>query len=174
MKKILLIIAMVISLFSSEYKVDKDYSSIKFEVSKMLFVSVNGEFSQFNGTIKLDKDNKLSQINGLITIDSINTKDVQRDEHLKEHDYFHILKFPNIVFRSNTIIDNILKAKVNIKGIEKELDFKISDFELNKNSVTLTLSSTINRQDFMLNGSMSAVISDNVDVTAIIHATKIR
>ena len=171
MKKILLIIALAISLFSSEFIVDKEYSSIKFEASKFMFVGVSGEFSNFSGTITLD-DNKLSKVDGIVSIASIDTQDEERDEHLRADDYFYETKFPNIVLTSKTIEKDVLKATVNIKGIEKELLFKISDFFVSANTISFTLTSIVDRQEFMLNGSMSSVMSDNVDVVANITAIK--
>ena len=48
----------------------------------------------------------------------------------------------------------------------------MSEFSVSNNSVTFILSSIIDRQDFMLNGSMSGIIADNVSVIANIVATK--
>ncbi len=127
MKKVFLTIAFAISLFSNEYNVDKDYSSIKFEVSKLLFIGVDGEFSEFSGRVKLDNNNKLSQIDGRVSINSINTQDEERDNHLKADDYFNVSGFPSIIFKTHEITDDIVKAMVSIKGIEKELTFKISE-----------------------------------------------
>ena len=171
MKKIFLTIALAVTLFSSEYIVDKEYSSIKFEASKMLFVSVDGEFSEFSGTIDI-KGNKLTKIDGVVSIDSINTEDTERDDHLKADDYFHMIKFPNVEFKSTLITDDIVKANITIKGITKELTFEISELSISKKNVTFKLTSTIDRQEFMLNGSMSAIMANNVDVIANIVATK--
>ena len=172
MKKIFLIAGLVVSLFSSEYKVDKDNSNIKFNVTKMLFVGVEGEFSNFSGTINVDKNNKLVKIDGLVSIESINTEDVDRDNHLKAGDYFNVVKFPSIVFKSNIIHEDMVKAKVSIKGIEKELSFKITDLLVSSSSISFKLSSVIDRQQFMLNGSKSGLFSDDIEVTANLVAVK--
>ncbi len=172
MKKIFLTIILAVSLFSSEYKVDKDYSSIKFEVSKLLFIGVDGEFSEFSGTIKLDENNKLSQIDGIVSIDSINTQDEERDNHLKADDYFNLRGFPNIIFKTSEITGDIIKAIVNIKGIKKELTFKISKLSVSKSNVSFTLTSIVDRQQFMLNGSKSGLFADNIGVTANLVAVK--
>lgn len=173
-KKILLTVLLAVSLVSSEYKVDKDYSNIRFKVSKLLFIGVDGEFLEFSGTIKVDEHNKLSTIDGIVSINSINTKDKKRDEHLKADDYFNIVKFPNIIFKTNSINDNIVKALVSIKGIEKELSFKLSSLFVSKDYVSFKLSSTVNRHQFMLNGSKSGLFSDNIEVTANLVAVKIK
>lgn len=171
MKKIFLVIVLTISLFSSEYIVDKEHSSIKFEASKMLFVGVDGEFTNFGGKINVE-NNKLTNINGLVSINSINSSDDERDEHLKANDYFFVSKFPNIKFTSKTISDKNVKASISIKGIEKELIFKVSKLSVSDKNVSFTLNSVVNRQDFMLNGSMSAIMADNVHVIAKIIANK--
>lgn len=171
MKKIFLTIALAVSLFSSEYIVDQKYSSIKFEASKMLFVGVDGEFSNFFGRLNVI-GGKLSNIDGTISINSINTKNTERDDHLKADDYFHMIKFPNVKFKSNEIINDIVKANITIKGITKEHTFKISNLSISNKNVSFKLTSTVDRQEFMLNGSMSAIMADNVDVIANIVANK--
>ena len=171
-KKIFLTVALTVSLFSSEYKVDKDYSTIKFEVSKLLFVGVEGTFSDFKGTIYLDDNNKLTSIHGVVSINSINTSDEQRDNHLKADDYFDVSSFPHIIFKSNVITNEMIKATVNIKGIKKELTFKLSDFSVSENNINFKLSSIVDRQQFMLNGSKSGLFSDDIEVTANLVAVK--
>ena len=171
MKKVFLTIVLAVSLFSNEYIVDNEHSSIKFEASKMMFIGVDGEFSDFSGSIDI-QNNKLVKMDGIVSIDSINTENQERDNHLKEDDYFNMVKFPNITIKSNSIIDDIVKVTVSIKGIEKELVFKISDLSISNKNVTFKLSSIVDRQQFMLNGSMSAIMADNIDVMANIVATK--
>lgn len=170
MKKFILLVAFALSLYSNEFKVDKEKSDIQFSASKFLFVGVEGKFTNFSGNISTNEKNEISSIDALIVINSINTEDEERDEHLKANDYFNIEMFPKIVFKSKSIKDNIVKAEISIKGIKKDLDFKINEIKVNGKEITFSLESVINRQDFMLNGSMSAVIADNVDINASITA----
>lgn len=172
MKNIILTILLSIALFSSEYIVDSDKSSIRFEASKFLFVGVDGLFKKFSGTIQVDENSNISLVNGIVFSNSIDTKNLKRDDNLRADDYFNIVKFPNIVFISNEIGKDTIKAKVSIKGIQKELIFKISEFELKDSIVKFKLSSVVDRQDFMLNGSLSSLIANNVEVFADIIATK--
>lgn len=172
MKKIILLLTLALSLFSSEYKVDEKQSNIKFSASKFLFVGVEGEFSEFSGEITINDKNEISKINGLVLSSSINTENEERDEHLKADDYFNIISYPKIKFESKNITDNIVNATVSIKGIKKDLDFRLKDININKNEISFNLESTVNRQEFMLNGSKSAIIADNVDVSAKILAIK--
>ncbi len=171
MKKIFLVLSLSLSLFASQYNVNKEKSSINFHATKFIFIGVSGKFSNFAGTVTLD-NKKLSKINGVIFVNSINSKEKRRDRHLRADDYFNVPKFPKILFDSVSIKRNLLKAIVNIKGIKKELSFKISKFSIVNDNVNFILTSTVNRQDFMLNGSMSGVINNNINVKANIFASK--
>ena len=171
MKKIFLIMMMISLSFSSEYVVDKK-STVKFEATKFLFIGVDGEFTKFSGTITLDENNKLSEIKAMVSIASLDTKEQERDDHLKSDEYFSMGKYPNIEFSSKSIKDDSVLATVSIKGIEKELEFKIANLEVSEESVSFSLSSKVDRHQFMLNGSKSAVIGNNVDVMAEIIANK--
>ncbi len=172
MKKLFLIATLTLSLFASTYSVDQKASTIQFKAKKFLFVGVSGNFSNFSGTITVDENSQLSKIDGLVSIDSINTEDQERDDHLKADDYFYMTKFPNIKFNSNEIVEETVKATVSIKGIEKELSFKIDNLSISDDSISFSLVSMVDRQQFMLNGSMSGVMADNVKVTANIIALK--
>lgn len=170
MKKIFLILSLGVSVFATSYVVNKGKSSINFDATKFMFVGVQGHFYDFNATINVDENNKLSRLEGLIGIDSIDTADKKRDAHLKAQDYFDMQNHPTIVVNSQKIDAKILLANIQIKGIKKEIPFKISNLVVKKEFVSFTLSSVVDRQDFSLNGSMSGVISDNVDVIAHIIA----
>ena len=92
-----------------------------------------------------------------------NTKNIIREKSKK---------YPNIKFSTLLITDKIVEANVSIKGITKKLTFNIDEIVIENDKLILSLSSNINRQEFMLNGSMSAILADNVEVYAKITATK--
>lgn len=172
MNKIILILLFTLSLFATEYTVDKQQSSIKFKATKFLFVEINGTFSEFEGSIILSKDSKITQIKGDIKANSINTNEEKRDTTLKGNDFFNIKQFPSIKFSSHKIVNDKVFAIVTIKGIKKELVFKITNIEQTDTSLKFSLSSIIDRQKFMLNNTMSSVVSDNIDVKSNIIAVR--
>lgn len=163
MKKIIFILFIVVNLFAQTYTVNSKESNIKFSATKFMFVGVDGSFSKFQGNIKVS-DKKLISISGTVDIESIFTDNEERDTHLKANDYFDVITYPKIKISTISIESNILVAKVSIKGIEKDIEFSIDKFEILADKVELSLSSTVDRQQFILNGSMSAIMSDNVDV----------
>lgn len=164
MNKIILMLVASINIFAATYTVEDSSSQIKFEASKFMFVGVEGKFEKFSGKVVLDDEFNLVSINGKIKIGSINTEDVKRDTHLKEDDYFYTDKFPYINIKSMTVNGNLIEISTTIKGITKVLNFNIDGVKVENSRLVLELSSVVDRQDFMLNGSMSSVISDDVNV----------
>lgn len=169
MKKIILVMLLTATLFADLYNVNKQKSTIEFEATKFMFVSVKGVFSDFKGEI-IVKDKKLISISGFINVNSIFTQDKQRDNNLKSDGYFNETSFPQIKFHSILIENNNLRAKIFIKNIEKEINFNITNLSIGDENVVLSLTSTLNRQIFKLNGPKSGIISDEIKVTATILA----
>ena len=172
MKRILIMLIVALNLYGSTFIVDTKTSEIKFEATKFMFIGVNGKFHNFEGSIVLDDSKRLVNINGVVDISSIDTDDIKRDNHLKEEDYFSIIKFPNIEFRSVSIQNNKVVASITIKGITKKIVFKIDGLKEHGEKLVLNLSAILSREVFMLNGSMSGVVSDDVKVIAKIVAYK--
>lgn len=172
MKKLLLIIFLSLSLFANTYKVSQEDSSINFSATKLFFVGVQGNFKRFQGDIEI-LNNKIVSINGYVDVVSIFTNEEERDTHLKADDYFNAKEYALIKAKSSFIKENKIIFKISIKGIEKEISFKIEQISISKDEVKLILSSQINRQDFMLNGSMSAIINDSVNLKIELLANKI-
>ena len=84
------------------YTIDPAHSSAQFSVRHMMISNVKGEFGKVSGTISYDPSNlKGSKIEAVIDVSSINTREPDRDAHLKSTDFFDAAQFPNLTFRSN-------------------------------------------------------------------------
>ncbi len=169
MKKIVFILLVAVNLFAQMYTVSNNESNIKFSATKFMFVGVDGSFSQFEGNIKIN-NKKLISLTGTVDTNSISTADKKRDSNLKSKGYFNVVKYPKMKISTVSIDSTTVVAKVSIKDIEKEIEFNIDKFSVIDNKVELSLSSTIDRQQFMLNGFMSGVINDKVNVSVMLVA----
>ena len=166
MKKIAVILLMAVMAFGAELKVDEKASSINFEATKMLFIGVDGNFSDFSGTISVDGD-KITAINGVITVLSIDTDDKKRDDHLLSSDFFDETRFDKIVFKSTEVADGNVVADITIKDITKSVTFVMEALSVNENSVKIKLTAVVDRTEFDIdNNFMSMMIFDNIDVSA--------
>jgi polyisoprenoid-binding protein YceI len=144
---------------------DPKHSEIEFSARHMMISTVRGNFNKFEivafGT---HTDPESAKVEVTIDTSSINTRDVDRDNHLKSKDFFDVTKFPEMKFVSTSIkkIDDskhIIKGKMTIKDVTKEIQM---DGELEgvikdpygKMRAGITVTGEINREDFSLTWNM--------------------
>ncbi len=90
MKKIALSLCILISVAvnaQSTWKVDESHSSINFSVSHLIISETTGSFDAFDVTAVTETDFENPQFNVSIETASINTKNSDRDDHLKADDF---------------------------------------------------------------------------------------
>ncbi len=86
---------------TTTWNIDPVHSVAEFKVKHMMISYVKGQFSGVKGTLTLDDSNLLnSRVEAAIDAASINTRDPQRDAHLKSADFFEVEKFPTLSFKS--------------------------------------------------------------------------
>jgi polyisoprenoid-binding protein YceI len=83
------------------YQIDPAHTAAHFSVRHMMISNVRGEFTKVSGKIAWDAENPAnSSIEAIIDAASVNTREPQRDGHLKSADFLDAEKFPTIEFRS--------------------------------------------------------------------------
>ncbi|MGB6018196.1 MAG: YceI family protein [Sulfurimonadaceae bacterium] len=170
MKMIALIVMMAVMAFSGELKVDEKASSINFEATKMFFVGVDGNFSDFSGTISVEGD-AITAVNGVITVLSIDTDNKKRDDHLLSSDFFHEVAFKSIVFKSTEVTDDTVVADITIKDITKTVTFAMEKIDVSEKGVKVKLAAVVDRTEFDIdNNFMSMIIFNNIDITSTLIA----
>ena len=107
------------------FQIDQSHSEIQFSARHMMVSKVRGVFDKWDGTIALDPAAP-ANTSVDITIDaaSINTKDAQRDGHLRSPDFLNVEKFPSVTFKSTKVEvtgDNTAKltGDLTIVGVTK-------------------------------------------------------
>lgn len=86
------------------YKIDPAHSGADFVVRHMMISNVRGGFTKVEGTIEYDAANvSATRIDAVIDASSIDTRDGQRDGHLKSGDFLHVEQYPTIAFKSKTV-----------------------------------------------------------------------
>lgn len=86
------------------YKIDVDHSDIMFKVKHLMISTITGNFKKFDSTVEMTADDfSDAKISFEAQVDSIETKNAQRDAHLKSDDFFNAEKFPLLTFSSEKI-----------------------------------------------------------------------
>jgi polyisoprenoid-binding protein YceI len=100
-----LLVASAASADTAEWAIDPSHSHVGFNISHLVVSSVNGRFKDVSGKVQLDEaDLTKSNVELTIKVDSIDTDEPKRDEHLKSPDFFDTKKFPNMTFKSTKIV----------------------------------------------------------------------
>jgi polyisoprenoid-binding protein YceI len=92
------------STATTTWNIDPTHSSAEFKVKHMMISHVKGHFAKVTGSLTLDQSNLAnSRVDALIEAGSLETRDAQRDAHLKSADFFDVEKFPTLSFKSTRI-----------------------------------------------------------------------
>lgn len=165
------------------WTIDNTHSEIAFKVKHMMISTVTGHFEEFEATAKSnDEDFNDASFEFTAKTGSINTKNEDRDTHLKSDDFFSAEKFPEMKFVSKSFDGEKLVGDLTIKDVTKEVTL---DAELNGVAVDpygqtkagFEITGEISRKDFGLTWSAvteagSIVVSDKVKMVVDVQFTK--
>lgn len=82
------------------YAIDTAHSQVGFVVRHLMVSKVRGRFGRFSGTIEIAEDPADSSVTTTIDVDSVDTGDETRDNHLRSADFFEGEAHPQITYRS--------------------------------------------------------------------------
>jgi polyisoprenoid-binding protein YceI len=99
--------ALPITEIATKWQLDPAHSNVEFAVRHLMIATVKGRFGDMTGSVTLNPDNPFD-VNVDVTIDttSIDTRQAQRDAHLRSADFFNVEQWPAIQFRGNRIEGN--------------------------------------------------------------------
>ncbi len=147
--------------FASTWELDASHADVAFSVRHMMVSNTKGRFSGVKGTLTVDdKDITKSSITVEIDVNTIDTRDAKRDEHLKSADFFDVAKHPKMTFKSKSVAKAGAGYKVNgdltIHGVTKPVVLEVSSLTepvktpFGTTIRAVTASTKINRKDFGL------------------------
>ena len=165
------------------WTIDPVHSTIGFSVKHLMVSKVRGTFDTFSGTITVD-ENGVPSVRAEIDVNSINTRNDQRDAHIRSADFFDAEKFPTATFVSTAVRENgddyVLEGDFTLKGVTKKVDL---DLEFNGTNPGMgqgqvagfEAKAVINRKDFGIDIEMpleggGVVVGDKVTITLEIEA----
>lgn len=95
---------------------DPAHTVVEFAVKHMMIATVRGNFGQVEGTLRLDeRDPSRSTVEAKIDVASIDTRQSQRDEHLRSADFFDVANHPTMEFRSRRV-EQVSKDRYRVTG----------------------------------------------------------
>ncbi|EGV42542.1 polyisoprenoid-binding protein [Bizionia argentinensis JUB59] len=159
----------------TKWKVDESHSEVGFKVKHMMISTVKGAFEDFNATVETEnEDFKNANFSFTAKTDSINTKNDDRDKHLKSEDFFNAAKHPELTFKSKSYDGDKVVGDLTIAGVTKEvkldMDFNgVAVDPYDQTKAGFEISGKISRKDFGLTWNAvteagSIVVSDTINM----------
>ncbi len=105
-KPVLLLFAMLVAVpaMAATYDIDPSHSSVSFKVKHLAISNVKGSFTSFNGTFDFEPGEPgSSAVEASIDLASVDTGNGDRDDHLRNADFFDVKNNPTMVFKSTGV-----------------------------------------------------------------------
>lgn len=115
----------------TKWQIDPAHSAAHFSVRHLMISNVRGEFTKLSGSALINPaDPAKSTVEVTIEAASLNTREPQRDEHLRSADFFDVANYSTLSFRSRRIesqgAGNLkLTGDLTIRGVTKEVTFEV-------------------------------------------------
>lgn len=147
---------------TTKWALDPTHSEIGFKIKHLMISNVSGNFKKFDVQAETEGDDFLTgKVTASIDVSSINTNNEQRDEHLKNADFFEVESHPNITFQSTRVEkadeDTFhLYGDLTIKNTTKPVKLLIENSGIAKDpwgnvKAGFSISGKINRKDWGIN-----------------------
>ena len=166
----------------TQWQIDPAHSAAHFSVRHLMISNVRGEFSKVSGNVVLDpSDLTKSSVEVIVDATTIDTREPQRDEHLRSADFLDVANHPSITFRSKQITAAgagrfKVTGDLTIRGVTRTVTFDVDGptppVKDPWGNVRAGVSATakINRKDFglvwnALTEAGGVVVGDEVSIT---------
>ena len=169
------------------YAIDPSHSSIGFVARHAMITKVRGFFEDFEGSFTIDEANiGASTASFTAQVASINTKNADRDAHLKSADFFDADQFPTVTFTATSAAkkgdDYVVTGDLAMHGVSKSVEvvFEFTGTSLDpfgNTRVGFEGSAEVNRKDFGLTWNAAletggVLVSENIKIVLEISAIK--
>ncbi|SJM67491.1 YceI family protein [Gulosibacter sp. 10] len=111
------------------WTIDPAHSEVAFVIRHLAISKVRGAFERFEGTIQVGEQLEDTTVSATVDVASITTKQAQRDEHLRNSDYFAADRYPQIAFVSKSVrVDDggiVVLGDFTMRGVTKEVELEV-------------------------------------------------
>jgi polyisoprenoid-binding protein YceI len=171
---------------TGRWNIDPTHSTVEWVVRHMMVAKVRGSFEKFEGFAEIAEDVTQSRVEATIDATSFNSRDENRDRHVRSADFLDVEHYPTITFRSTGIEprdDNfVLRGDLTIKGVTRPVELTL---EFNGTSpdpyggkrAGFSATGTISRKDFGIEWNAAletggVVVGDTVTINLEIELVK--
>jgi len=146
------------STLTGTYNLDPAHSSVGFTVRHAMVTKVRGEFTDYEASITVAEDPSASTASGTVRTESIDTRNEDRDAHVRGEDFFAVEQYPEMTFNATSFdVDangnGTVTGDLTIKGNTKPVTFEVETFGVEEDPfgnirMGFEARTTINRSEF--------------------------
>lgn len=174
---------------TTTWNIDPVHTTVEFKVRHMMITNVKGHFKLGSGVITVDEDDiTRSHVEASIDAASVDTREPDRDTHLRSAEFLDVEKFPSLTFASTRITRSgkanlEVEGDLTIHGVTRNATFLVEGPTAPGKDpwgnvrMGLSASTKINRKDFGLtwNAALETggiLVGDEVTITLDVEAVK--
>ncbi|MCB8984557.1 MAG: polyisoprenoid-binding protein [Ardenticatenaceae bacterium] len=170
------------------WQIDYAHSHIYFTVRHMMISKVRGRFEKWEGSVVFDENNpEDTAVNVTVDVASVNTREQQRDDHLRSADFFNVAEFPQMTFKSTRVErtgDDTAKlyGDLTIRGVTNEIVLDVEYAGQAKSpwgtfSAGFSASGTLTRKDWDLTWNQALetggmLVGDQINIEVELELVK--
>jgi polyisoprenoid-binding protein YceI len=113
------------------YALDASHSQVGFAVRHLMVSKTRGRFSDFAGTVEIGENPLQSSVEVTIQAASVDTRDEQRDGHLRSGDFFDAEAWPTLTYKSRSVRpvgggEYIVEGDLTVKGVTQPVPLQLT------------------------------------------------
>jgi polyisoprenoid-binding protein YceI len=170
-------------LTTGAWTIDESHSEVGFTV-RHLMSKVRGQFRKFDGVLTIAENPFESSVVATIDLSSVDTRNEDRDNHLRSNDFFSVESTPTMTFASTSIREHdgdlVATGDLTIKNVTKPVDLKLDYLgtgtdPYGNSRVGFEATTTISRKDWGVSFNIplegdKVMIGDKINVVIAIEA----
>ena len=166
-------------LVAGTWTIDPSHSEVGFTV-RHLMSKVRGQFETFEGTLVTGSTLGETTATATIDLNSVNTRDEQRDAHLRSADFFDVEKTGPMTFSSTSFDGTSAKGNLTIKGVTRPVELDVEFLGLDTDPwggqrIGFEATTEINRKDFGVDFNIpldggKLLVGDKVSIVLSVQA----
>jgi polyisoprenoid-binding protein YceI len=173
---------------TEKWNFDTVHSTVAFSVRHLMISKVHGTFKKWSGSLLYDDGNPTAhEIDVKIETASIDTREEQRDAHLRSADFFDVEKYPEMTFTSTAVAakggdEYEVTGNLTLHGVTKPVKLRAEHLGRGKDPwggerMGFTASGSIDRKDFGLTFNMpldggGVMVGDKIEIHLDVEAVK--
>ncbi len=168
--------------------VDVGRSEISFSLRHLIVAQISGQVRRWQAVLRIDPERPaLSSVEAVLDASSIDTGEVERDDHIRSPEFLNVVRFPQILFRSQVITHVAgnryrVGGDLTLRNTTREVTLEMEDLgrktgEAGRAITCFRAHAQINRQDFGLHWNQDLdtggiVLGDKVEIKIAIEAAR--